>query len=287
MLIELLITGLVLGSFYALIGVGYTVIYGTVRLLNLAHGDMYMLGAFVSFSIVALVGGPHNLVTAVIGSIIGTVVAVGLVGFLVRLVLERVDVKSNSFSPMITAVGVSLVLENSALHLWGTSPIGFPIQIPATPAKPFIALALCVALIFVVDIWVSRSRFGMAMRAVGVDHQAVRMMGIRVDFVLYVTFAVFSAIAGITGLLAATYYGSIHFAMGFLLGLKGFTAAVLGGIGNVRGALLGGVLLGLIEAAGGGIFGTSWTDVVVFVCLIAILLVKPSGILGETVVERM
>jgi branched-chain amino acid transport system permease protein len=113
------------------------------------------------------------------------------------------------------------------------------------------------------------------------------LMGIRVDIVLYITFAVFSAIAGITGLLAGTYYGSIQFSMGFVLGLKGFTAAVLGGIGNVRGALLGGFLLGFIEAFGGGIFGTEWTDVVTFSSLIAVLVVRPTGILGETIVERM
>ena len=287
MLAQLIVTGLVLGAFYALIAVGYTVIYGTVRLLNLAHGDMYMLGAFAGFTIISILPASANPILAVGSSVLGTVVATAIVGWVVRLILERVDVKNNAFSPIITAMGIALILENAALHIWGTRPVGFPMQLPHDFTKPLATLGICVVLIAGVDLWISKSRFGMAMRAVGIDHTAVRLMGIRVDTTLYITFAVFSAIAGVTGLLAASYYGSIHFSMGFLLGLKGFTAAVLGGIGNVRGALLGGLILGLLEAAGGGYFGTNWTDVVVFTCLIAVLVVKPTGLLGETVVERM
>jgi branched-chain amino acid transport system permease protein len=287
MIVQLIITGLVLGAFYALIAVGYTVIYGTVRLINLAHGDMYMLGAFVGLTVISVLPASTAPVLALGSSVLGTVAAIGLVGFIVRFVLERVDVKNNAFSPIISAVGISLVLENGARQIWGTRPVAFPMQLAHDFTKPFITLGICIALIAAVDVWVSKSRFGMAMRAVGIDHTAVRLMGIRVDVTLYITFAVFSAIAGVTGVLAGSYYGSIHFSMGFLLGLKGFTAAVLGGIGNVRGALLGGLLLGLIEAIGGGYFGTSWTDVIAFGCLIAVLVVKPTGILGETVVERM
>jgi branched-chain amino acid transport system permease protein len=287
MLLQLCITGLVLGAFYALIAVGYTVIYGTVRLLNFAHGDMYMLGAFIGFTVLMLMPGTPSSVLPIIAGITATVAAIAFAGFMVRAVLERVDSKNDVFSPIITAVGLSLVFENAALHIWGTKPVAFPVQLTQDFTKPLITLAVALLMILAVDLWVSRSRFGMAMRAVGIDHNAVRLMGIRVDVVLYITFAVFSAIAGVTGFLAGTYYGSIQFSMGFLLGLKGFTAAVLGGIGNVRGALLGGFMLGMIEAFGGGVFGTNWTDVIVFSCLIFVLIVKPTGILGETVVERM
>jgi branched-chain amino acid transport system permease protein len=280
-------TGLVLGAFYALIAVGYTVIYGTVRLLNFAHGDMYMLGAFVGLTTIVAIVGVMPTSLAMVGAIIGVCIVVGFLGFAVRFILERLDSKNDAFSPIIAAVGISLILQNSALHIWGTKPLAFPIQMAHDLSKPLTTLGICLFMIVVVDFWVSRSRFGMAMRAVGIDHNAVRLMGIRVDVVLYVTFAVFSAIAGLTGLLAGAYYGSIQFSMGFLLGLKGFTAAVLGGIGNVRGALLGGFLLGLIEAFGGGYFGTNWTDVISFSCLILVLTLKPTGILGETVVERM
>jgi branched-chain amino acid transport system permease protein len=287
MLQHLLITGLVLGAFYALIAVGYTVIYGTVRLLNFAHGDMYMLGAFVGLTAIIALPGLAIPQIAIPFAILATLLVIGFLGFLVRFVLERVDSKNDAFSPIIAAVGISLILQNSALHIWGTKPLAFPIQMTHDLSKPLITLAVCLIMILAVDLWVSRSRFGMAMRAVGIDHNAVRLMGIRVDVTLYITFAVFSAIAGVTGLLAGTYYGSIQFSMGFLLGIKGFTAAVLGGIGNVRGALLGGFLLGIIEAFGGGYFGTNWTDVISFSCLILVLTLKPTGILGETVVERM
>ena len=287
MLQHLLITGLVLGAFYALIAVGYTVIYGTVRLLNFAHGDMYMLGAFIGLTAIVALPGLAIPQLSIPFAILATLLVIGFLGFMVRFVLERIDSKNDAFSPIIAAVGISLILQNSALHIWGTKPLAFPIQMAHDFTKPLITLAVCVVMIAAVDLWVSRSRFGMAMRAVGIDHNAVRLMGIRVDVTLYITFAVFSAIAGITGLLAGTYYGSIQFSMGFILGLKGFTAAVLGGIGNVRGALLGGFLLGLIEAFGGGFFGTNWTDVISFSCLILILTLKPTGILGETVVERM
>jgi branched-chain amino acid transport system permease protein len=287
MLQHLLITGLVLGAFYALIAVGYTVIYGTVRLLNFAHGDMYMLGAFIGLTGIVALPGLAVPQIAIPFAILATLLVIGFLGFLVRFVLERIDSKNDAFSPIIAAVGISLILQNSALHIWGTKPLAFPIQMAHDLTKPLITLAVCLIMILAVDVWVSRSRFGMAMRAVGIDHNAVRLMGIRVDVTLYITFAVFSAIAGITGLLAGTYYGSIQFSMGFILGLKGFTAAVLGGIGNVRGALLGGFLLGLIEAFGGGFFGTNWTDVISFSCLIIILTLKPTGILGETLVERM
>jgi branched-chain amino acid transport system permease protein len=287
MLLQLCITGLVLGAFYALIAVGYTVIYGTVRLLNFAHGDMYMLGAFVGLTVLMMAPGAPASILPIVAGITATVAAIAFAGCIVRVVLERIDSKNDVFSPIIAAVGISLVFENSALHIWGTKPLAFPVQLEQDFTKPLITLAVALLMILAVDLWVSRSRFGMAMRAVGIDHNAVRLMGIRVDRVLYVTFAVFSAIAGVTGFLAGAYYGSIQFSMGFLLGLKGFTAAVLGGIGNVRGALLGGFLLGMIEAFGGGEFGTNWTDVIVFSCLIFVLIVKPTGILGETVVERM
>jgi branched-chain amino acid transport system permease protein len=287
MLQHLLITGLVLGAFYALIAVGYTVIYGTVRLLNFAHGDMYMLGAFIGLTAIVALPGLAIPQLSIPFAILATLLLIGFLGFLVRFVLERINSKNDAFSPIIAAVGISLILQNSALHIWGTKPLAFPIQMAHDFTKPLITLAVCVVMIAAVDLWVSRSRFGMAMRAVGIDHNAVRLMGVRVDVTLYITFAVFSAIAGVTGLLAGTYYGSIQFSMGFILGIKGFTAAVLGGIGNVRGALLGGFLLGLIEAFGGGFFGTNWTDVISFSCLILILTLKPTGILGETVVERM
>lgn len=287
MWLHLALTGAVLGSFYALIAVGYTVIYGTVRLINVAHGGVYMLGAFIGFMCVGKLVPADNLALGVIGGSAGTIAATALVGYIIRWLLARLDSKAGTFSPIIAAVGISLVIENGALQLWGSAPVAFPLQLPENLTKVFATFGLCLVLLLSTEIWVRVTRFGAAMRAVGIDHGAVRLMGIRVENVLYVTFAVFSAIAGITGFLAGSYYGAIQFSMGFALGLKGFTAAVLGGVGNIRGALVGGWLLGLVEAFGGGWLGTQWTDVIAFAFLILVLVLKPSGILGETVVERM
>jgi branched-chain amino acid transport system permease protein len=192
MLLQLCITGLVLGAFYALIAVGYTVIYGTVRLLNFAHGDMYMLGAFVGFTALMMVPGSPASILPIVAGITATVAAIAFAGYVVRVVLERIDSKNDVFSPIIASVGISLVFQNSALHIWGTKPLAFPVQLEQDFTKPLITLAVALLMILAVDLWVSRSRFGMAMRAVGIDHNAVRLMGIRVDRVLYVTFAVFS-----------------------------------------------------------------------------------------------
>jgi branched-chain amino acid transport system permease protein len=286
-IIHLALIGLVLGCFYALIAAGYTVIYGTVRLINFAHGDVYMLGAFVGALGLGFFTPRLGVAPALVLSVVGTLLASALVGFLIRLLLSRVDAAPGSFSPIIAAVGIALVIENGAFHLWGSAPSGFPLTLPDDGRKVALTVATTFLIVLAAEFWIRHTRFGIAMRAVGIDHGATRLMGIRVENVLYVTFAVFSAIAGITGYMAGSYYGSIQFSMGFALGLKGFTAAVLGGIGNVRGALLGGAVLGFVEAFGGGWFGTEWTDVIAFSFLIAILIVKPSGLLGETVVQRM
>src|ERR1700676_5672747 len=179
MLLQLCLIGAVLGAFYALIGVGYTVIYGTVRLINFAHGDMYMLGAFFGFTILSSLSAPTTLALSILASIAGTIIATAFAGFAVRWVLERVDAKHSSFSPIIAAIGISIVIQNSALHLWGSRPVAYPVQMAQNFAKPLITLLVCVALILIVDVWVSRSKFGAAMRAVGSDHVAVRLMGIR------------------------------------------------------------------------------------------------------------
>jgi branched-chain amino acid transport system permease protein len=287
LVLDLTLTGLVVGSFYALMALGYTVFYGIVRLINFAHGDIYMLGAFVGFTILGLtssvLGGPIRILL----SVAGTLAVTALLGFLVRWLLTQVKTQVGAWSPMIAAVGISLVLEGSAQHIWGTQVFVYQIQFPQNAVKIFVTLGICFALLVGTDLFISRTKPGAAMTAVGIDHDAVRMMGIRVNWVIFATFLAFSAIAGVTGYLAGSYYGSIQFLMGFALGLKGFTATVLGGIGNVRGALVGGWTLGLIEAYGGGLFGTEWTDVIAFSVLITVLVFRPQGILGEAVVERM
>jgi branched-chain amino acid transport system permease protein len=286
-LLQLALTGAVLGCFYALIALGYTVIYGTIRLINFAHGDVYMLGGFIGFTILGLIIPTSGVTVRVVASVAGTIAATGLVGYIIRWLLARLKARSGSFSPIIAAVGVSLVIQNGVLHVWGSAALVYPVQLPPDLSRFIVTLVICCLLLFAAELWIGKTKFGAAMRAVGIDHGAVRLMGISVDRVLYITFVAFSAIAGVTGYLAGSYYGVIEFLMGFELGLKGFTAAVLGGIGNVRGALVGGFVLGMVESFGGGWLGTQWTSVIAFSVLIALLILKPTGILGETVVERM
>jgi branched-chain amino acid transport system permease protein len=289
MLFQLVVTGFVIGSFYALMACGYTVFYGTIRLINFAHAGVFMLGAFIGYALLVAVNPIGGAITAVGVSMAGTVAAAGIIGLVIRWFFALVQTKRRGFalSPMIFGVGVGLIIENTALHLWGSSPRAFPVSLPEDYRKIVITLIVCVSLLVGTELWVHKTRFGAAMRAVGIDHGAVRLMGISVERVVYIVFMFFSGIAGITGYLAGAYYGSIQFLMGFVIGLKGFTACVLGGIGNVRGALVGGWTLGLIEALGGGWLGTEWTDVIAFSVLILVLVVKPTGILGENIVERM
>ena len=267
---------------------GYTVFYGTIRLINFSHAGVYTLGAFIGYTLLIAIG-PGDKILAVFFSVAGSIAAAGLIGSVVRWFFSLVQARDKGFalSPMIFGVGVALIIENSVLHVWGTQAHAFPVLLPEDWRKVILTLLVSVLLLIGTEVWVHKTKFGAAMRAVGIDHDAVRLMGISVNRVVYVVFIVFSGIAGVTGYLAGAYYGSIQFIMGFLIGLKGFTACVLGGIGNVRGALIGGWVLGLIEAFGGGWLGTEWTDVIAFSALILALVLKPTGILGENIVERM
>ena len=287
MLFQIFLVGAILGCFYALLGLGFTVIYGTVRLINFAHGGVYMVGAFVGFSLLGALAPTGNVPLQVVGSLAGTVAATALMGYIIRWVLAHLKAKAGSLGPMIAAVGIGIVIENGALHLWGSAPRVYPVQFGQGVSRLVVTLSACLLLLVGTELWIGRTKFGIAMRAAGIDHGAVRLMGISVEKVVIITFMVFSAIAGITGYLAGIYYGVIQFQMGFELGLKGFTAAVLGGVGNVRGALVGGIVLGLVEAFGGAWLGTEWTSVIAFSVLIAVLTLRPTGILGETIVERM
>lgn len=286
-LFDLTITGLIVGSFYALVGLGFTVFYGTLRLINFAHGDTYMIGAFIGFAVLSALGTGAGSVTGVTAAVVGTILATGVLGLAMQVIYAKVHAAGSHFGPLIAAIGVSIALENAALHIWGSEPQVYPVVMPSGNVKIVITLLITFGIMLGTELWVARTRFGTAMRAVGMDHDAVRLMGIRINRVITITFFVFSAIAGITGLIAGFYYSSIDFLMGFILGIKGFTAAVLGGVGNIRGALVGGLVLGLLESYGAGYLGGQWSDVIAFVVLIAVLALRPTGLLGETVVERM
>jgi branched-chain amino acid transport system permease protein len=298
-LLQQLANGLILGSFYALVALGYTMVYGIIKLLNFAHGDIYMTGAFMGFLALAVISptlGAGWL--GIVLSMIFSLIVVGLLGVVIERVAYRPLRNAPRLSLLITALAVSMLLSNAALALTGgqyaafNTDLGFEgvdignVHITDTQ---MILVGTSVGLMALMQLFVSRTMYGKAMRAIAIDQDACRLMGIDVDKVVALTFLIGSALAAIAGVMAGVYYGSIYYFMGFIIGLKAFTAAVIGGIGSIPGAMLGGLVLGLLEAFGTQIqaVGSEWKDVFVFAILILLLVFKPTGLLGRPEVERM
>ncbi|HVH65412.1 MAG TPA: branched-chain amino acid ABC transporter permease [Candidatus Acidoferrum sp.] len=299
--LQQLVNGLELGSLYALVALGYTLIYGILELLNFAHGDVFMVGAFLAAGAAALL--VHNEVAAVpAGLVVGLMLLMamggaGLLGTAIERVAYRPLRNANRLAPLITAIGVSLFLENAVFV--GVSPA--PVLVPSnalvppsvlrlgsveTPLTGLMLFAGSVALMIALDVIVFRTRFGSAMRATAQDREAATFMGIDVDRVIMVTFFIASALAGLGGVLFGLRYASVDFFMGYLLGIKAFTAAVIGGIGNIRGAMIGGLLIGVLESLSGGFISTQFQDTIVFLALIMMLLVRPQGLFGQPLTDR-
>lgn len=297
-MLQLIWDGLFVGSFYALVALGYSMVYGIIKLLNFAHGDLYMLGSFFAY---VVIGG----LTGIFGTgSIPVLLLVLLIAMLLTggmgMVIERFAYRPLRRSPrlaiLITAVGVSFTLEYAVRSIFGASPIVFPTRLSGAPIEilgaritvpQVILMVVAAALMVLLQRYVMHSREGRAMRAIALDQNASLLMGINVNKVISRTFFVGSALAGAAGVMAAAYYGTIDFIMGFVIGLKAFTAAVIGGIGNLYGAMIGGVVLGLLESFGTNLFGGQWRDVFAFAFLILFLVFRPTGILGERVVERV
>jgi branched-chain amino acid transport system permease protein len=298
--------GLVLGSLYALIALGYTMVYGIVNLINFAHGDVLMVGALTSLTAIGLA---HGLLPGLPGwllLIIGMLAAIP-VCVLVSLVIERVAYRplrnAPRLAPLITAIGVSILLQTLAMIIWGRDHLTFPQLLPAGPiaigpatvtATKLLVIALSAVVMTGLLVLVQRTRLGRAMRATAENPRVASLMGVNPNAVIAATFAIGAALAAIAGVMYASVYSVAHFYMGFIPGLKAFTAAVLGGIGNIPGAMLGGIVLGLIESLGagyigqltGGVFGSNYQDVFAFIVLCAVLILRPSGLLGERVADR-
>ena len=299
--LQQLVNGLEVGSLYALIALGYTLIYGILELLNFAHGDVFMIGAFLAAGVAELL--VHNEVAAVpAGLAVGLMLLVamggaGLLGVGIERVAYRPLRNANRLAPLITAIGVSLFLESAVQVFVSPAPVLVPSNalVPQTvlhagsvetPLTGLLLFAASVALMIGLDLFVFRTRFGSAMRATAQDREAATFMGIDVDRVIMVTFFLASALAGLAGVLFGLRYGQADFFMGYLLGIKAFTAAVIGGIGNLRGAMVGGILLGLLESLVGGFISTQFTDTFVFLALISVLLVRPQGLFGQPLTDR-
>jgi len=298
-LAQQLVNGLVLGSFYALVALGYTMVFGVVKLLNFAHGDLYMVGAFTGLLALSAVAGAAGTSWVGVGlSILLAMIAVGFLGVVIERIAYAPMLRAPRLSILITALAVSLVLQNGVLTISNGQVLAFSPKLgfaglnlgPVFINYKQIALAGTAAVLMIaLELFITRTQYGRAMRAVSVDRDMSELMGIDVNRVIAVTFFVGSALAGAAGTMAGAYYGSVWYFMGFIIGLKAFTAAVIGGIGSIPGAMLGGLVLGLLESFGTQIpgIGSEWKDVFSFSVLILVLVLKPTGLMGKSEQERM
>jgi len=301
-----IINGLVLGSMYALIALGYTMVYGIINLINFAHGEVVMVGALTSWSIIGLMKdsmpGTPGFVILLIALVIACVVA-AVLNFVIEKVAYRPLRNSPKLAPLITAIGMSILLQTLAMIIWKPNYKSYPSLLPGNPIElggavitPTQLMILGVtAVSLAVLMWlVNFTRLGRAMRATAENPRVAALMGVKPDVVISATFIIGAVLAAIAGVMYASNYGTAHHAMGFLPGLKAFTAAVFGGIGNLAGAVVGALLLGLIEAIGagyigtltGGVLGSNYSDIFAFIVLIIVLTLRPSGLLGERVADR-
>jgi len=322
--LQQLVNGLTLGAVYAVVALGYTMVYGIIQLINFAHAEVVMIGAMVALSVIGALA-PTGLPAAVV-VLAGTACAMP-VCMLVAYAMERLAYRplrhAPRLAPLITAIGVSIILQHLALLVWSRNVLAFP-QIIRTETYGILGaritnvqitiIAICLAIMAGLAALVYRTRLGTAMRATAQNPQVAGLMGIDINRVIAFTFVIGAALAAIAGVMVGSYYGIAQYTMGSILGLKAFSAAVLGGIGNIPGAMLGGILLGIVEALGAGyiggltdlcaygllaqrmddcrdgghfiLFGSNYQDVFAFIVLILVLVFRPSGLLGERVGDR-
>ena len=286
-----LISGISLGSVYAIIALGYTMVYGIAKMLNFAHGDVIMVGGYISFCTTTYLGLP-GWVSVVFAVVVCTVLGVVIEGLAYRPLRQ-----AGSLAVLITAIGVSYFLQNAAQLIWGATPKNFTslvdFEVPEFLGRlnvsgvMLVTVGVCVVIMVALTLFTSKTKMGKAMRACSEDRGAAQLMGINVNRTISMTFAIGSALAAIAGVLLCSTYPSLMPTTGALPGIKAFTAAVFGGRGSIPGALLGGVLLGVIEAMARAYLSTNLANSIVFAVLIVVLLVRPSGLLGKYVPEKV
>ncbi len=289
-MLQQLVNGLTLGSTYALIALGYTMVYGVLRLINFAHGEVYMIGAFIGLFVTQVSGFPFPL--ALLISMAGS----ALVGVIIEKVAYRPLRKAPRQAALISAIGMSIFLQNLALAVMGPQTRPFPIpfkvsqfsvgQLRFSSFDTFILLT-CIGLMIGLQLLVHKTKIGKAMRATALDKDTASLMGINVNQVIAFTFAIGSALAAAAGILVGMNFNAVEPAMGMMPGLKGFVAAVLGGIGSIPGAMVGGVLLGMAEVMGVALLRSEWRDAIAFGILAVVLLLKPSGMFGGNLQEKV
>lgn len=306
--LQQLINGLTIGGFYAVVALGYTMVYGVLKLINFAHGDMFMWGSLAGWGLLTTVLAgltDMDLIAILVASVL-VMAFVGLMGMTVERVAYRPLRSAGRLSPIISALGAAFVLESVARNVsearWRTYPEGLLAELPdlqltdnvSLSGLQILMLVICAAVMIGLYLFVQRTRIGTAMRAVSLDHNVSRLMGINVDRIISLVFFIGPALGGLAGVLIGIYYGSFNFTLGWVFGLKAFIAAILGGIGNIPGAVLGGFILGISETmvvAYGPDIGladaSAWKDAIAYVLLVVILIARPTGILGETVAEKV
>lgn len=289
-LLQQIVNGLSLGSIYALIALGYTMVYGIIKLINFAHGDIYMLGAYIGFAAITFA----NL--SFIPALLVSMAACAVLGMVIEKIAYKPLRHATRIAVLITAIGVSFFLEYTTMFFVGATPRAFP-QVLGSKLFTFgnvvislqqiYIVVVTVILMFMLQYIVHKTKVGKAMRAVSIDRDAAQLMGINVNNTISATFAIGSALAGAAGILVGLYYNTINPLMGFTPGLKAFVAAVFGGIGNIPGAMIGGVSIGMVETFVAGYGSSLYKDAVVYLILILVLLIKPSGLLGKNTREKV
>ena len=291
-ILQYLINGISIGSVYAIIALGYTMVYGIAKMLNFAHGDVIMVGAYISFCVTSYLGLPT------IVSIVAAIAVCTVLGFVIEGLAYKPLRGTPSLAVLITAIGVSYFLQNAAQLIWGTAPKNFTSVVTMAPIMLFggrvvitgeVILTVVVSALVMVGLtlYTGKTRTGKAMRAVSEDRDAAQLMGINVNRTISTTFAIGSALAAVAGVLLCSTIPTLQPTTGSMPGIRAFTAAVLGGIGSMPGAMLGGVLLGIIETFSKKYISTNFSDAIVFGVLILILLLKPTGLLGKQVQEKV
>ena len=297
--LQQLINGLAVGGIYALVALGYTMVYGVLKLINFAHGDIFTIGAYLGMTRLVS-GGLAGSMTPVLAVGLVVLIVFGLVALL-GVALERVAYrplrKANRLAAVVSALGASIVFQNAVMLIYGARVYVYPENLIPTltfnifglnvPVMRVIVIVSSLVLMLALYAFINRTRMGTAIRAVAIDQGAARLMGINVDRVISLVFFIGAGLGGVAGVMVGTYNGQIDFTMGWSYGLKAFTAAILGGIGNIPGAMIGGLLLGVIEALGASYLAMAWKDAIAFLVLILILIIRPTGLLGERVADKL
>jgi branched-chain amino acid transport system permease protein len=318
------VNGITLGGLYALVALGYTLVYGILLMINFAHSELFMAGGYVGLGVLKLLGDPAvaqgagmgflkplqsfflhgtlGFVALIVTTFIIAAIVVGLLGMLIERFAYRPLRHAPRLAPLISAIGVSIFLQNAVLIFISSEQLPYT-RVDGTPFVPsttaftvmgvsvstmqILIVATSLLLLLFLDTFVSRTRIGRAMRATSQDRDAAGLMGVNINSVIALAFFIGPALGAVAGVFNGMYYGSVKFNMGFIPGIKSFTAAVIGGIGNLRGAMLGGFLLGIVESLASGFVSNAYRDVIAFVVLVLVLIFRPGGLLGEAIAEKV